>query len=414
MIRNLLCLAALGAVALSVSARHPMEGDAEEHPMHKHLRDNAPEGWEDDVPRFALFSKEGKFVLGIGGFAKVTAGVDLGSPIDNPDLFTTSSIPMDPAPGDRAQFNISAMQSHLFLNFVAFPGSKDQIGVFVGANFLDNYKPKLQYAYLQYRGIRAGYDYSLFTDVASLPSTIDYEGPCSATTVPMAVANYRYRFGKHKEWMVAAGIELPQASYTVSDASAKVRQAVPDIPVALRYSWHGGKSWVRASAILRNIYYHNEQTRKNVDVVGWGVQLSGTTQIAAGLRGYWQGVIGRGVASYIQDLNGEGMDLCPVAGGTLKPVKAWGAMGGLSYDITSRVQINGFYSHVRTYAEEYGGGATPWGEQYRYAQYMGGNVLWNISRIFATGVEYLYGRRMDYSGKQSHDNRIQAMLKVSF
>ena len=381
---------------------------------HEVLTDNAPEGFKDAVPHFAIFGKTDKFYLGIGGAVKATVGVDWGAPTDNPNEFITGDI-LPVAPGNETKFNLSAMQSNLFVNFVAFPNTDNQLGAFIGMNFLNNYCPVLQYAYLKYRGIKVGYDYSVFSDNGAMPPTIDYEGPNVCTASPLPTLNYTYAFGKKKEWSVGVGIELPSPSITTTARTRSVNQAVPDIPVALKYSWNGGDDWVKASAIMRNIYYHNEVTAKNVDVVGWGISLSGTAEIVPNLRGYWTGVYGHGIASLMQDCGGLGMDLSPV--GTqnyLTAAKTWGAYGGLQYNFTDNVYCSATYSHIRNYAKEWKGGSNPYSEQYKYAQYAVGNIFWNISPIITTGLEYIYGSRVNVDGSQAHDNRLQAMLQVSF
>lgn len=48
------------------------------------------------------------------------------------------------------------------------------------------------------------------------------------------------------------------------------------------------------------------------------------------------------------------------------------------------------------------------------SQYVGDNMFYNINSIVQVGVEYDYGRRVNYDGRQAHDNRLQAMLQVSF
>lgn len=45
---------------------------------------------------------------------------------------------------------------------------------------------------------------------------------------------------------------------------------------------------------------------------------------------------------------------------------------------------------------------------------MVGNVFYNINSIVQVGAEYIYGRRVDFDGSQAHDNRVEAMLQVSF
>jgi len=103
---------ALSSVALSVVAQsHPARNDEKVSStlfvqgdtlgMHEALRQNMPQAYNvPGMPRFAIFGKEGKFYLGIGGQVKATVGYDLGDVIDDPNCFTTSALPMNVAPGN--------------------------------------------------------------------------------------------------------------------------------------------------------------------------------------------------------------------------------------------------------------------------------------------------------------------------
>lgn len=383
---------------------------------HKHFTDNAPDGLKDAVPHFAIFGKEGKFYVGLGGTVKLTVGEDWGSPLDNPNEFITSDI-QPAAAGNKSKFQASAMQSSLYVNFVALPDSENKIGAFIGMNFLNNYVPVLQYAYIKWRGFKGGYDYTNFSDNGAMPPTIDYEGPNASTAITVPMLSYTQTFGRHKNWSATLGLELPQYSITPNRYTNEVTQGVPDIPVCLKYSWNSGEDWVKASAILRNLTYHNVQADKNVDVAGWGVSLSGTSEFLPKLRGFWTGVYGVGIDSYIQDLNGTGMDLTPRGiNPALKASKAWGAFGGLQYNFSEDVYASMSYSHVRNYAKPWANAIsdTEWGTQYKYAQYAVANVFWNINSILTTGVEYIYGRRVNNDCSQAHTNRAQAMIQLTF
>ncbi|MDE6399547.1 MAG: porin [Muribaculaceae bacterium] len=382
------------------------------------LHENAPRLINTpDVPRFALLGKEGKFYLGLGANIKATANYDLGNPVSNPNLFVTSAIPMTKAPGNGGQFQFSAQQSNIYLNVVALPGTKDQLGAYVSFNFLgDNYTPFLQHAYLKYRGITAGYTYSLFTDAAAGPATIDYEGPNAFTAVIHGMVGYEASFGYKKGWKAGIGLDMPNNSFTNATHTATVTQRVPDIPFYIQRNWANGNGWLRLSGIIRNLYYRNETAQKNIDKVGWGVKASGTTPIYGGLSAYYQAVYGEGIASYIQDLTGCGMDLMPDPSdpSAMNPVKAWAAFGSLQYNFTPKFFCTATYSQVRTYADRYGDSSVPWKTGYKYAQYILANAFYNVSPIVQVGLEYIYGRRVDFGGSQAHDNRLEAMLQVSF
>ncbi len=408
-------LTANGADRHRVSLGHP--ADIDSTTVADAFKSNAPVEFSNAAtPFFSTVGKNGKFIVSVGGFVKVTVGADMGHPIDSPDEFTTSQIPMRPMEGNGAQFNLSAKQSHIYLNFVALPGTDNSIGAFFSANFLDNYVPELQFAYLKYRGFQAGYDYTLFSDPASVPNTIDYEGPNASTMIPVAGIRYGVDFGKKKDWCFSVGAELPFESYTtVQGRLSGVTQRVPDIPLALQYSWNDKSSWVRLSGVIRNLYYRNVVASRNVDKVGYGLQLAGCVAITPQLSFLYQGVYGKGIASYIQDLDGEGLDLVPGSnGGPMKTVRAWGAFGGLQYTFSPKLTCSATYSHVRTYADRYEGGSTSWGDQYRYGQYAEANVIYNINSFFQTGIEYIWGRRVNYDGMKCADNRLQAMVQLSF
>lgn len=384
------------------------------------LRHNAPP--EFDVPgkrHLGIHTNDDKFHLTIGGYAKVTAGMDFGSPIDNPNEFVVSAIPMNTAPGNGAALNLSAMQSQIYFNFVALPGDINEIGVFLGANFLSDYAPVLQFAYLKYRGFEAGYDYSLFSDPGAGVPTIDYEGPNAFTAITTVVAGYSRRFGKKGRWEVGGGIESPAYSVTSGGRAYSVTQRVPDIPVWGKYAWNDGNSLLRLSAVVRNLIYRDEVLRENTDKIGWGIQLSGKSAVVPNLTAYWQGVYGYGIASKMQDLSGMGLDLVPSQDdpGCMRAVKAWGGYVGMQYDFSPSVYCSMTYSQIRTYADRYNNvaqGGTPWSEQYRYGQYAVANLFWNITPVLQTGIEYIYGRRVNYDGLQAHDNRLQCMLQLDF
>lgn len=379
---------------------------------------NAPEDFQvQGVPSAALVGKNGNFMIGFGGYAKAVVGMDFGHPIPSPDEFITSHIPMGPTEGNGAKFNLSAQQSHLFLNFVALPGSDNEVGAFISANFLDNYVPMLQFAYLKYRGLQVGYDYSLFSDPACGGPAIDYEGPCSSTANPVAGLNYSVELGRNREWTLAAGVELPVVSFTtVEGESATVTQRVPDIPVAVQYAWNDGNSWTRLSAIFRDMAYRDLLTRRNHYKLGYGFQLSGAFTFLDKFTLYCQGVWGRGIGSMIQDTLDEGLDLTPSADrpGALETVMLWGAYATLQYDITDKWCCSATYSQVRTYSDFYEEGTTPRADLYRYAQYVSGNLFWHVSNCFDIGLEYLWGRRANYDGLKCADNRLQMGFQLSF
>lgn len=368
----------------------------------------------NDVSRFTLVGKDSKFYLGLGANLKMVGDFDWGNPIDDADDFHPADIkPVGLGNHGKTQFSIG--QSNFYLNFVGLPGTDNQLGIYIDINFLGS-SPKtvaLHHAYLKYRGLTAGYVISTFTDAAAEPYAIDFAGPNSITFKRNPNVSWTQKFGKDKMWAAALGVDLPvfsAANMTAGAKTAFVSQRMPDIPLYIQRSWDGGKGWFRASAIFRDLQYRNQVGQKNDGALGWGVKASGKAPLVGGLSILWQGVYGKGIASYINDLGDQGLDLVGTkTPGKMQTVQAWGAYGTLRYDFSRKVFMNATYSHVRAYTPADVAAA----DSYKYGQYVTANVIWNINSFASCGVEYLYGRRVDFSGAQAHDNRVMLMFQVS-
>ncbi len=367
---------------------------------------NAP-----NVPRFTIVGKDRSYYLGIGGYVRGTMSFDYGNPIDNANLFVPSLIPDHLAEGNSSLLQFSGAVSNLVFNFVALPHTDNSVGAYINFNFdgPNNYLT-LQNAYLKYRGFKAGYTSSLFTDVMSIPPTIDFQGPNSLTFLYNALIDYEYEWGEN--WSVGAGLEMPIASYTTSDSTYSVYQSIPDIPLYLQYAWNKRSSWVRLSTMFRNITYRDEVTDHNRDRVGWGVKLSGSATFDHTLTAYYQAIYGEGISNYIQDMAGLGLDLLPSAThvGDLEANNAWGGYLGLQYNFTKSLFASATYSLVRTWRDEVVKAPT----QYENAQYIVANLFWTVAPQVQLGIEYLWGDREDADAEKYHNNRLQTMIQVNF
>lgn len=425
---QILTAAALLAISTTATAQDDSKLrfiDTEKNSVvYDRMQENAPgDAILKEVPRFALIGKDHKFYFGVGANAMLVGDFDWGHPLDNANKFIPGDIPMTIDKGSGGQFQMSAAQSDFYLNFVALPGTANQVGIYIDVNFMaGNHSPALHHAYFKYRGITAGHTVSIFTDMGAKPASIDYQGPNGLTFMGHPNISYTGKFGKGKTWSAAIGLDLPEFSGTYSSGisggqtvayTGKATQRVPDIPIFLQRSWMGGKGYIRGSAIFRTLTYRDNILDKNHNAFGWGVKLSGRTPICGGLSAMWEGVYGQGVASYIQDLAGRGMDLMPNPDeiGRLTAVPAWAAYGTLEYQICPKVFVNATYSHVRAYAKDWNNGA--WESCYKWAQYVTANCFWKVNSFTQFGVEYLYGRKMECSGRQAHDNRVSLMLKLS-
>ncbi|MEG2177724.1 MAG: hypothetical protein RRY15_02465 [Bacteroidales bacterium] len=376
------------------------------------LLENAPQNFNaPGAGRFAIVGNQKKFYLSLSGYVKGTLSYDWKNPIVNNHAFITSFIPMDQTPGNEGLVQLGAQTSTLAINFVGLPGTKHQIGAYFNINFSNtNYAPAIINAYATYFGFKIGMAFSLYTDLMAGPPTIDFQGPNSWTLLPNAVLDYEYKFNKH--WGVGIGIEMPIASYTTNTMTYAVNQKVPDIPAYVQYSWQNGSSWIRLSGIIRNMQYRDVLAKENHNNVGWGAKLSGSALLFKNLTSFYQIAYGSGASSYFQDLYGMQMDMLPNPhhNGKLANVNSWGAYLGLQYNFTKDIFASCTYSIVQANPTQ----GYYAGDLYKSAQYVVGNVFWNVNSVIQLGLEYIWGDRQNMDHNYKSNNRIQTMIQVSF
>lgn len=385
------------------------------------LSENAPDHYQaPKIPRFAIIGKDKQFYLGIGGYVRGTVSFDFGNPIDDPSYFKTSQI-RKVAPGNGGKTQISMGTTNIFFNFVSLPGSKNQIGAYVDFNFdKDKYGLDLRHAYLSWRSFMAGYNYTLFSDQQCVPTTVDFEGAPSLASVKTSMIAWTMNSDR---WSAGAAIESPIYSVTESSTAQLVNQRAPSIPLFFKFKW-SDNSYTRLSGIARGIQYRNLLKEKNKTHLGFGVQISGIWSIFDMVDIYYQGIYGKGIADYVQDLNDMNLDIVPDMDnlGKLKTTEQFGFMGGVRINYSHRLFSNHMFSQVRSFVDRYNNSTAygtgtdeimPWGDQYKYGQYLCNNVFYTIGQ-FQVGLEYIWGARKNMGGTFAHDNRLQFVAQINF
>ena len=379
--------------------------------VEKAFKTNAPASPKDNgLPRFAIVGKDRSFYLGIGGQFLGEGVFDWGDVMPSAFLMTPSAItPSSPGNGGRLDF--AWQTSSLYMNLVAMPHTGDQLGVFFKVNFTGNDNSLSCYHfYAKYRGLTVGYTASAFTDGAAEPFTIDFEGPNGYPYATLFTAYWQQKLSDR--FAAAAGIDAPSASFSTGSTTATVSQRLPAVPVYVQYAWAGGASHLRLSGIVRPMQYRNITESKNSSLIGRGIQLSGMTGIAGGLSAQFNAAYGSGIASYIQDDNGLGLDaVASSAPGKMEMVRTLGVTCGLNYVFSPKVSSNLVYSHV---LNRFGREAEVSGSQYRYGDYVAANVVYAVNKFLSAGVEYDYGHRKSVDGASLHAGRIQCQLAVTF
>lgn len=375
-------------------------------------------------PRFAIVGKDGAFYFSVGANLKFTTSYDWGNPVDDPGGLRVSAI-TKARPGDDQAFQMTAQSSNLYFNIVGFPSSANRVGFFVSFAMDgepgNTYKLHSGHVYMRFRNFTFGYTSSMYNDKSADPYTIDGHGPCASGSHDNIQINYQRYLSRNIR--VGASLELPKVSYTSyipankdeSFDSSPIRQRVPDFPMYITYAIDNDRH-IRLSTVLRSVTYRDYVAGQNRNLFGWGVKFTGS-----GRRGplvyYLMAQTGKGIQSYLQDNQDLCLDLVPDDNrpGRLKKPFSWGGIVGLQYNFTDKLFASAVYSYMRNYVDRYTGNATnDYCDLFKYGNYALGNLIWQVSPLFRVGVEYVYGQKAVFSGTKLSNNRVYAMLMMSF
>lgn len=368
-----------------------------------------------EKPQFVFTSKNNRFSFAMGGSITMRAGYDFEGISENLDF-----VPYDiPVPGNydsKQKLMMDATTSRFFLKAITNTRKLGRVVVFMDTDFRggteSSYTPRLRSAYVSFLGFTFGRDVTTFCDLLAAPTTIDYQGPNAYNFNFNTMIRYEVDFARdHMTFGIAA--EMPHVSASYNDYYAPLRQRVPDVPAYLQVAWGPERrSHLRASAIVRNMYLHHTATGNNTSLLGWGVQLSGRIRVARPLVLCANGIYGKGITPYIQDLTGSGLDFAPNPENAeqIQTTPMWAWQAAAQINLSPRLFISGGYSTVRV--QENHGYYYP--EQYKQGQYIFGNVFYSLTSRCKLAAEYLYGTRKDMNHDQNHANRVNVMVQYNF
>lgn len=410
--------------------------DPEVEVILKQARQEEPHDME--LSKFVLRTRNNKFLLSVGGKIAADLGFDLGNNLYNVDgagiNFVTGNIPVPAKRDHKSDFFINPLDGNINFTVVGFAGTENEITGFVklGTNGISS-QIKMKRAYIKWRGFTFGQAVTLASDGKAVqPPTIDPEGPAGDVSGCVYQVNYTTRsFGGFR---AALGIEMPSfyssngvylgkdyPEFENEQVSTFVDAYLPDVPFWVEYA-SSETNRIRATGILRNFAYRDRVNDKRRTALGWGAQLSGNFSFCKPLVFNFQGVYGKGIGAFIQDIAGRKISFTPDNSrpGRMTANPMMGLVFGASYQATPRLQFNAVGSYtrvwdVRDYAVSNDPDAmTAGNDNYKSAVYVAANCFYKILPNLTGGVEYLYGRRNTWNLGGANDSRVQAQIAFSF
>ena len=411
-----LLLGVATASAQQHHAKHHTEGDHHTEAT-KAFTETQRKGFQQPHnPQFIFTSPNDKFMLGIGATVTLRTSYDFMGAVGNID-FVPYDISMTKNYANSQRVMMDASTSRIFLKGVIDTKSLGRIVAYTDIDFRGgdefSYLPRLRSAYMQMLGFTVGRDVTTFCDLMAAPTTIDFQGPNA----------YNFRFTEmiryeHTCWdrhiTFGAALEVPTVNATYGEQFSAIYQRVPDVIAYLQYAWGENRtSHIRASGVVRDMYLHDNRIGKNITELGWGVQLSGHIEFGKWVDLYMNGVYGRGITPYINDLMGTPYDIVYDTNDPtrLQTLPMWGWQAAAQVNIMpNKFWLAGGYSEV--HLEKHHGALSD--NQYHHGHYIFANAFYNVTRNFTVALEYLHGGRRDMGGAKNDANRLSIMAQYNF
>lgn len=379
--------------------------------------DTSREGFQQaHNPQFIFATRNNRFSLALGGMVNLRTSYDFLGAVNNID-FVTYDIPMSKSYANRQHVMMDATTSRLFMKAIINSRMLGRITVFTDMDFRGgndfSYIPRLRSAYIQFKGLTIGRDVTTFCDLMASPRTVDFQGPNAYNFEFNEMIRYEIDFARdHLRFGIAA--EMPNVDATYGEYLSPIPQRVPDGIAYLQVAWGKDRnSHLRASGVVRDMYLHNNSYGKNTTELGWGVQLSGHISATEWLDIYMNGVYGKGITPYIQDLAGSSYDFIynPAKPDEVHTLPMWGWQAAAQINFIPNVLwAAGGYSDVRLDADDLKLAS----ESYRRGQYIFGNLFCNVTPNLTLALEYLRGMRENMDHNKRSANRISLMAQYNF
>ncbi|MBB3229109.1 hypothetical protein FHW69_003761 [Luteibacter sp. Sphag1AF] len=368
--------------------------------------DNRPPPNDPDLKGFIPIPGT-ETMIRIGGYAKLDAIYDTHEAGDH-EQFIPAAFPIGDPNINHSNFNMHARQTRFSFE-ARRPTDYGSLRFYLENDFFGGsnnaYQFHLRQAFGQIGNTYAGYGYSSFMDPDALPDTLDFAGPGGQMFLLQPGIHQAFEFGRGNSITLSA--ERPESQIGVVDETRPISgtQQVPDVVLAGRIERDWGH--LQASAVVRRLGYtqmgHGDYT------MGGGIALAGAfTTVGQDLL-MFSAAYGKGIARYLSDTSGSGLDAVVEDDGRLRALKTWGSYAAYTHYWSEHWRSNLVYGVARMAANDYLATSA-----FRDSNYGAANIIWSPAPTWTMGVEVLHGRLRQQDGSTANDTRVQGSLQYSF
>jgi hypothetical protein len=321
-------------------------------------------------------------------------------PAGTTDRFVPITIPTDDDDGQNTLMQAKATRLNLD---VRAPTDWGVARGFVETDFFNaDAQLRIRHAYAEVGSLLAGQTWTVFTDPASIPQTLDFESPIAFITLRQAQFRWTEEISDNLKWAVS--IENPTTSVddiVTATIPGQPEQPLPDLVSHLKYKSEDFEWFV--AGMVRELSYQPDVGSEQ-DQVGWATNVVGILYPTEGDKIIAQYIIGSGLGRYR-----SGSDLGLESPTKVETILDMGGCVALTHKWTKRLTSTGVYSFAMRREDNADAPDTP-----RFASYTAVNLIWEPIDGTTMGVEYLYGTNKTQDDSFGKANRIQASVQYNF
>jgi len=260
------------------------------------------------------------------------------------------------------------------------------------------YAMRLRHAYGKIGFITLGHTWSTFTDVSSIPRTVDLEGPPSGISVRHGLIRFEKVF--KEDYVLGVSVENPlkdfQNPYDTLDVDF---QQSFDIVGKFRMNFENS-SHFQLTALFRELFYTSPKGPSLTS--GFGFQFSGRFYITPIDQVSTQIILGKGISRYITTLSERGLDAYPNSYGEISPLVTYGGFIAFEHFWNTKwstALVGGYINMVNHLYQP--------DEAYKSSTYGSANTFYEPIESLRLGAEITVGDRMNKDGHIGWASRIQ-------
>jgi hypothetical protein len=321
------------------------------------------------------------------------------------DLFVPANIRVGDGPRNSSFF-IGAKQTRLGIDLKHSVGGEDIILKFEGDFHNDASDAtgifRMRHAYAKYRFVLVGMTWSNFFDIDANASSVDFEGPMSSTL--SRTPQIRFATYKTKN-VLSLSFENPIEKITSTvDSISALPERFPDVIGAYRVN--GKFGFVKVAALVRELRYQSDEARS---LLGYGITVMGAIKAGDRDKLRFQGVMGTGVAKYIEGSAGLNYDAINNGTNELEALQMKGA--SISYQHFWKEHMHSSITGGYLDVEE---NENLEANNYQSGYYGSVNLFWNVLSQLTFGAEALVGQRVNVNDDSGTGVRVEMSATYKF